>query len=272
MQKITLANGHALDLVGTGTNTFGKINHEYTQGLSNDLSDMAYAIQAGYRLFDTAVSYRTEPIVGQGLANSALARDQFFITTKFPGRDDDPKDRQNEARIRQIIDQSFANLQTDRIDLYLLHHPWKNHEDILRVWRVLESYVNAGRINSLGVSNYDQELLEFLMAHARIQPVLNQIESHPGRWNDDLIVFTQAKGLVAQAWGPLTNVAETSREALSEIGQKYRKSWAQVALKYNVQRQVAVIPKSHQLCHQEANLDIFDFTLSAEDLAHIQKL
>lgn len=269
MHKLKLNNGHLIEIVGSGTNTFGKENHEYTAPINMDTSEIIIAIENGYRHFDTAISYRNEIVLGKAIKESGINRDEFFITSKIPGRS---PHIDSEANVIESIELSLKDLKTDYIDLYLIHHPWEDEAAMLKVWQELEKAHDQGLLRSLGVSNFNESQLKNLYAKARIKPSVNQIETNPGTWNHELIKFTQDLGVAVEAWGPLTNVSEDKRLILEEIGAKYNKSWAQVVLRYQIERDVIVIPKSHSDKRQKENIDIFDFELTQEEREKITKL
>ncbi len=269
MIPFKLNNNIEIPVIGTGTNTFGKVANNYNGELTGDTTPLHSAFELGYRLIDTAISYRNEDLVGKALQETDIDRKEFFVTSKIPNT---PEYSGNDEKVSESVKASLRKLQVDYIDLYLIHHPLESSERNRAVWRILEEFVDSGQIRSIGVSNFNQEQLKDLIDHARIKPVVNQVESHPGAWNDDLIAFTQAQGLVAEAWGPFWGVNEPIIAALTPIRQKYNKSWAQVILRYQFERQVVVIPKSHNPEKQRQNLDIFNFQLSAEDKEIIKAL
>ncbi|MGX7198152.1 aldo/keto reductase family protein [Enterococcus olivae] len=266
MEYITLNTGIKIPIIGSGTNTFGKVDREYTGEINGNTSELEDAIALGYRHFDTAISYRNEAVVGKAVAASELSREEFFLTSKIP------KAPENEKAVRESVEGSLAALGTSTIDLYLIHHPWEDLDEILSVWRVLEEYVDQGILKAIGVSNFTEKELGYLLEHSRIKPAVNQIESHPGKWNDPIIEYSLKHQVVPEAWGPLTKVSEEAKEVLSTIGESYGKTWAQVILRYQIERGVIVIPKSHNKGRQKANLELFDFELTTEEKAKIQKL
>ncbi|MBM7709567.1 aldo/keto reductase [Enterococcus lemanii] len=270
MEYLTLNTGIKIPIIGSGTNTFGKENRDYMGEINHDTKELLVAIALGYRHFDTAIAYRNEAVVGQAIKQSGIAREEFFITSKIPGK----AEYTNSAHaVEQAVQESLWALGTkDSIDLYLIHHPWENLEEMLAVWRVLESFVDNGVLKAIGVSNFTEKELGFLVEHARIQPAVNQIESHPGKWNQALIDYTKQQGIVPEAWGPLTRVSEEAKSILTTIGEKYGKTWAQVILRYQIEQGVIVIPKSHQPERQAQNLEIFDFALTKEERAKIGQL
>lgn len=269
METVTLTGGVEMPIVGTGTNTYGKENNKYDGIITGDTGELESAIAAGYRHFDTAISYRNEAVVGDAWAKSGINRKNFFITSKIPGR---PEYVGTDEAVHNAVKSSLSALKTDYIDLYLIHHPWEDLDEMVYVWKILENYVDEGILKAIGVSNFDENQLQFLLDHARIKPAVNQIQSHPGHWNHDIIEFCQDKGCVPVAWGPLSRVTEEAREKLAAIGEKYGKTWAQVALRYQIERGVVVIPKSHDSNRQAQNLAIFDFVLSDDDKKIISQL
>lgn len=265
MEKVRLNNGISIPYLGTGTNTYGKVNNEYTGELNGNFEALESAINLGYRLIDTAISYRNEAGVGKTIAESGVPREEFYITTKIPVGDDYIKDKET---VRQTLDKSLENLQTDYIDLYLIHKPIEDEEKLRLTWEVLEEYVSKGKIKSIGVSNFKIEHLETLDKFATVKPAVNQIKSSPTEWNNELIKYMFKADIRPQAWGPM-KATDEQQTVLAEIGDKYDKSWAQVLLRYQTQRGVIVIPKSHDSDNQQANLESLDFQLDEEDIKRI---
>lgn len=269
MNTLTLNNGITIPILGCGTNTYGKANHTYQGEITGDTTEIESALAAGYTLFDTAIAYRNEAVVAQGIQNAGVDRSTLFLTSKIPG---DPAFVGTDERVHHHVSESLKALNTSVIDLYLIHRPWDDLEDVLRVWKALEAEVTKGRIRSIGVSNFNNDQLQFLLDHATLKPAVNQIESHPGKWNDDQIAFGQANGVAIEAWSPLIGVSEDAKATLSAIGSVYGKSWAQVLLRYQIERNVIVIPKSHDPQRQRDNMNVFDFSLSDNDRRRIQAL
>ncbi|MCB5951083.1 aldo/keto reductase [Enterococcus sp. BWT-B8] len=269
METIRLNTGIELPIIGSGTNTFGKENRDYMGKINGDTTEIETAITAGYRHFDTAISYRNESVVASGIAKSGIPRSKFFITSKLPGK---PEYTSNEAAVQKGVEESLRTLKTDYIDLFLIHHPWNNLEEITLVWKVLEKYTDKGVLKAIGVSNFNEEQLKHLLDHSRIKPAVNQIESHPGLWNDDIIAYSLENNIVPEAWGPLTRVSPEAKKILTSIGEEYGKTWAQIILRYQLDRGVVVIPKSHNEERQKQNLDLFDFELTEEQKNKIAQL
>ena len=148
METITLNTGIELPIVGTGTNTYGKENNDYQGKINGDTTELDQAISLGYRHIDTAISYRNESVIGDAVKKSKLPREEFFLTSKIPGR---PEYIETTEAVHQAVADSLNALKTDYIDLYLIHHPWDNNEEIFTVWRILEEYVDKGVLKAIGV-------------------------------------------------------------------------------------------------------------------------
>lgn len=269
MEYLTLNTGIQIPFIGSGTNTFGKVNQQYDGDINDDTTELMTAIGAGYRHFDTAISYRNERVVGLAIKQSQLPREDFFITSKIPGR---PEYVSSEKAVLDSIASTLEALETTYIDLYLIHHPWGNLEEMLLVWKILERFVDEGMIKAIGVSNFDEKQLSYLIEHARIKPAVNQVESNPGNWNHPLIAYCLQNQVIPEAWGPLKKVDDDMREVLAQIGEKYHKSWAQVLLRFQIERNVVVIPKSHNPQRQKENLALFDFSLTNDERVTIENL
>lgn len=259
MQYVKLNNGLSMPIVGSGTNTFGKMDNDFSNELRGDSREVDLAVENGFRHFDTAQMYRNEEMLGRGLKKSGIAREEFFITTKLNTFDGFA----GEQWAHEEIAKSLEKLQTDHVDLLLIHEPWDNEDEMVRAWQILEGYYDKGVCKAIGVSNFQPEQLEVLFINCRIRPMVNQIESHPGNWNHELIAFNDANDVRTTAWGPLRGIRK--KEVLKEIAGRYGKTPAQVVLRYQIQRGVIVIPKSHDKERQAQCLDIFDFELAEDD-------
>src|SRR5699024_7976830 len=148
---------------------------------------------------------------------------------------------------------------------FLIHFPWDNLEEIFEVWTILEDYYNRGMFKSIGVSNFEEKHLEGILQHGKIKPVVNQIESHVGKWNEELIAYNKKNDKVTVAWSPLGGINEDAKKVLQEIGDQYGKTYAQVVLRYQIEQGIVVIPKSHNKDRQAQSVEIFDFELTETD-------
>lgn len=257
-----------MPIIGSGTNTYGKEGNQYTGALRGDTQEVDWAIENGYRHFDSAQLYNNEEVVGKGIKNSSLPRENFFITTKlntidgFGGAD----------WAHAEIEKSFEKLLTDYFDLFLIHFPWDHQEEILEAWNILEEYYHRGIFKAIGVSNFSVEQLDLILENGTIKPAVNQIKSHVGEWNDELIAYHKANEIATVAWSPLGGITESRKQVLEEIGKSHGKTYAQVLLRYQIERDVAVIPKSHNKERQGQSLALFDFELTAEERERIARL
>lgn len=223
------------------------------------------AIASGYRLIDTAAAYMNEEAVGAAIRKSNVPREELFITSKLWVQD------ATYEGAKQAIDTSLAKLGQDYLDLYLIHQPMK---DYLGAYRAMEEAYREGKLRAIGVCNfYPNRLCDFCES-VEIIPAVNQVELHPFFQQEDALQLMHEYGVQPQAWGPFAEGKHGifTHPLLSEIGEKYGKSAAQVALRWNVQRGVVVIPKSVHKERMEQNIDIWDFMLSEEDMKRIAKL
>ncbi|MFQ6840611.1 MAG: aldo/keto reductase [Agathobaculum sp.] len=257
MQSRTLYNGVELPMIGYGTFQI-RDSGECEQCVAD-------ALAAGYRLFDTAASYENEAAVGAALRSSGLPREEWLVTTKLWVQD------AGYDETLRAFDRSRAALGVEHIDLYLIHQPFG---DYYGAWRAMERLYREGAVRAIGVSNFTPERLVDLCMNQEIKPMVNQIEIHPFYQQREALRVMEDYGVVPQAWGPFAegNHGIFTHPVLTAIGQKYGKSAAQVALRWNVQRGVIVIPKSIHKERMEQNIDIWDFQLSDEDMAEIAKL
>lgn len=269
MRYLKMNNGLDIPVLGTGTNTFGKENNDFYGKITYDTKELASAIDLGYRLIDTAIFYRNEAVIGKAVKESNLDRSEFFITSKIF---DKKEFTETNDLVKYHVDQSLNLLDLDYIDLYLIHFPLETNEENLRVWRILETYVDRGLIKSIGVSNFNEDQLSYLIEHGNIKPVLNQFQSYPGKHQQSLIDFCKANDVIPEAYQSLAKLDAKTKEVLIELAKSYNKSWTQVILNYQVNEGLVVIPKSHSKQHQFENIDVFDFELTDEDIKIIKSL
>jgi diketogulonate reductase-like aldo/keto reductase len=220
-------------------------------------------------LIDTAIYYRNEAVIGKAVKASKIDRSEFFITTKIPEKE--PFSGTNDL-VTSYVEASLQALDLGYIDLYLIHFPLATNEDNVRVWRILESYVDKGFIQSIGVSNFNQDQLLDLLKHARIKPVLNQFLSYPGKHNQELIDFCKANHIIPEAYQSIKKVSESTKQTLIELAKPYQKTWQQIVLNYQINQGMVVIPKSHNPQHQSENINVFDFNLTKQDIETIKQI
>lgn len=224
------------------------------------------ALAAGYRHLDTAAAYRNERGVAAGIAASAVHRAEIFVTTKL-WNDDQGFDPTLAA-----FERSLENLDTDHVDLYLIHWPVPSQDLYLDTWRAFERIHEEGGARSIGVSNFRIEDLERLEREAGQMPTINQIELHPHLQQAELRGWHAAHGIATEAWSPLAQGEVLGDEALTTIAAHHQRTVAQVILRWHLQLGNVVIPKSVTPARVRENFDLFDFALSDDDLAAIARL
>ncbi|GAB3827051.1 aldo/keto reductase [Hymenobacter jeollabukensis] len=257
MQTIELNNGVTMPLLGFGV--------FQVRDLAECEASVLAAIKAGYRLIDTAASYTNEEAVGRAIKACGVPREELFITTKLWVQD------ASYEGAKQAFETSLRKLQLDYLDLYLIHQPYG---DVHGAWRAMEELYKAGRIRAIGVSNFAPDrLMDFLVQH-EVVPAVNQVETHPFHQQVAEQQFMAEHKVQIESWGPFAEGKNNlfHNELLQGIGAKYHKSVAQVVLRWLMQRGVVAIPKSVRPERMAENFAIFDFELSAEDMAAIGTL
>ncbi|HIX13374.1 MAG TPA: aldo/keto reductase [Candidatus Anaerofilum faecale] len=223
------------------------------------------AIATGYRLIDTAAAYMNEEAVGKAIAKCGVPREELFITTKLWVQD------ASYEGAKKAIETSLRKLGLTYIDLYLIHQPMG---DYIGAYRAIEEAYKEGKLKAIGVCNFYPNRLADLCETVDVMPAVNQVELHPFFQQESALALMKEYGVVPEAWGPFAegNHGIFTHPVLTAIGQKYGKTAAQVALRWNVQRGVVVIPKSVHKERMEQNMDIWNFQLTDEDMAEIAKL
>lgn len=257
MEYTTLSNGVKMPMEG-----FGVFQVEDAAVCEQAVLD---ALEAGYRLIDTAAAYFNEEAVGAAIRKSGIPREELFITTKLWIQD---AGYENAKKAFQV---SLDKLGLDYIDLYLIHQPMN---DYYGSWRAMEELYEEGKIKAVGVCNFYPERLTDLCLNAKIKPMVNQVELHPFFAQTGALGTMKEFGVQPEAWGPMAEGKHGifTHPVLTEIGAKYGKTAAQAALRWNVQRGVVIIPKSTHKERIEENLNIWDFKLSDEDMDAIAAL
>lgn len=228
------------------------------------INAVKWALDEGYRHIDTASVYKNESGVGQGIRESSVAREKVFLVSKVWNSD------QGYDSTLRAFDDSLARLGTDYLDLYLIHWPVAGkYKD---TWRALERLYTEKRIRSIGVSNFLQHHLEDLLTSAAVVPMVNQMEFHPYLVQQDLLDYCRKHGIQYEAWSPMMQGKIFAMDIFKEMAQKYQKSIAQIVLRWDLQKGVVTIPKSSKRERIASNADIFDFELSAEDVAFLDQL
>lgn len=257
MEYVTLNNGIKMPLEG-----FGVFQVPDPAQCKQAVLD---AINSGYRLIDTAAAYMNEEAVGAAIKESGVDRSELFITTKLWVQDADYESA------KKAIETSLEKLGLDYLDLYLIHQPMG---DYVGAYRAMEEAYKEGKLRAIGVCNFYPARLADLCETVDVIPAVNQVELHPFFQQEDALALMKEYGVRPEAWGPFAegNHGIFTHPVLSSIGEKYGKSAAQVALRWNVQRGVVVIPKSVHKDRMEQNMNIWDFELSEEDMNEIAKL
>ena len=257
MQTVCLNNGVQMPLEG-----FGVFQVPDAALCEQAVSD---ALEAGYRLIDTAAAYMNEEAVGNAIRTSDIPRKDLFITTKLWVQDADYESA------KKAFETSLNKLGLEYLDLYLIHQPF---HDYYGAWRAMEELYKEGRIRAIGVSNFYPDRLVDLCVNAEIIPAVNQVECHPFFQQKDALKVMKEYGVQLEAWGPFAEGKNNffKNPILAEIAAKYGKSVAQVALRWNVQRGVVVIPKSVHKERIQENFNIWDFELSDKDMETISDM
>lgn len=264
MNYITLNDGNQIPSIGFGT---------YKAAEQEGIESVKLALQKGYRLIDTAAKYENESSVGQGIKESAVPREEIFLTTKVW------RETLGYDNTKKALEESLRKLDVTYIDLYLIHWPankknfgddWKTVNS--ETWRAMEELQSEGKIRSIGVSNFWPEHLDPLLQTAKVVPAINQIEFHPGYWQPEVTSYCRDKGIVLEAWSPLARGKVFENELLKSIAEKHHKSISQVCLRWCLQHGVIPIPKSTSAERIADNLAVFDFELTAEEVDQINRI
>lgn len=250
-----LSNGVKMPSIGFGTYKSG--NDEETAKI------IKYALKIGYRQIDTASFYGNEVGIGNGIKESGINREDIFLVTKL-WNDDHGYDKTIEA-----FNKSLERLQVDYIDLYLVHWPNKLNSE---TWKAFEYLYKTGKVKSIGVCNFKVAHLEELKKTAQIMPMVNQIEIHPQSSKNDMLSYCEENNIQLVAWSPIMRGKLFSNELMIGLAEKYKKTIAQIILRWHLQRGVIPIPKSSNEERIKENLNIFDFELSNDDIKTIDLL
>ncbi|MGG0741281.1 aldo/keto reductase [Niallia taxi] len=257
METVTLANGIKMPILGFGVYQI------------SDLAEcervVGEAIEVGYRSIDTAQAYRNEEAVGNAVRKSGIPREEFFITTKVW------ISNAGYEKAKASIEESLRLLQTEYIDLMLIHQPFN---DYYGTYRAMEEYYKAGKIKAIGVSNFYPDRFIDIAQFSEIKPMVNQVETHVFNQQKQAQQIMEKYGTQIESWGPFAEGKNDffNNETLKAIGEQYGKSVAQVALRYLIQRNVVVIPKTVSKDRMIQNFEVFDFALTNEDMNKIEKL
>ncbi|MGW7965232.1 aldo/keto reductase [Staphylococcus xylosus] len=262
MENITFYNGNEMPIVGLGT--FRVVNNDECA------ASVKHAIENGYTHIDTAMIYENEDKVGQGiaegLASTGLKRSDLFITSKLWL---DDYGRQNVA---DAYETSINKLGLDYLDLYLMHWPGTDEALMIDTWQGMEDLYKNDKVKNIGVSNFNIEHLEALLAQVSIKPVINQVEFHPYLLQSSLNRYLEVQNIHMESWSPLMNAQILEDETVNAVANEVGKSPAQVIIRWNVEHGVVVIPKSVTPSRIEENINVFDFALTAEQIEKLDNL
>lgn len=262
METVQFYNGRTMPKIGLGT---------YRVKDSDKCREsVKHAIEQGYRSIDTAMIYGNEETVGQGikegLKSTGLSREDLFITSKLWLTD---FGRQN---VEEAYRQSVEKLGLDYLDLYLMHWPGTNEAVMIDSWRGMEDLYKQNQVKNIGVSNFTPEHFEALLAQVSIKPVINQVEFHPYLTQNKLRKYLEAQNIIMESWSPLMNSQILHDDVINEVANEVGKTPAQVVIRWNIQHDVVVIPKSVTPHRIEENLDVWNFELSDNQMERIDQL
>lgn len=256
MEQVTLYNGVKMPIVGYGVYQVSKEECEHC---------VLDALAVGYRSIDTAQSYFNEEQVGNAIAKSNIPREDIFLTTKVW------VEHYGYEETKKSVLESMGKLQTDYLDLVLLHQPFS---DYYGAYRALEDLYNEGKLRVIGVSNFYPDRLVDIASFSRVKPMVNQVETHPFNQQVEAKKWMDKYGIQLEAWAPFGEGRGGLFEnpVLAQIAEKYKKTTAQIILRWNIQRGIVVIPKSIHKSRMEENLNVFDFVLEQMDMHRISEL
>ncbi|WP_413475656.1 aldo/keto reductase [Staphylococcus equorum] len=262
MQYIDFHNGNTMPQLGLGV--FRVENDDTAKDA------VKHAIINGYRSIDAALVYGNEEMVGrgiqEGMAAASIQRKDLFITSKL-WFDSFGKDN-----VEQGYQTSIDNLDLDYLDLYLIHWPGTDESVMIETWKGMEGLYESGKVKNIGVSNFNIEHLEVLKSQTSIKPVINQVEFHPYFTQQELRIYLDTESIYMESWSPLMNAEILTDETINEIAEEIGKSPAQVVIRWNIEHGVVTIPKSITPHRIEENINIFDFSLSTNQMERIDAL
>ncbi len=255
--NVTLNDGNTIPQIGFGV---FQVPEEETYNA------VTAALQAGYRSIDTAKAYGNEEGVGKAIADSGIAREELFVTTKLWNED------HGHDEALKAFDTSLSKLGLDYLDLYLIHWPVPAQDRYVDTYKAFEQLRSEGRVRSIGVSNFTEAHLQRLLAETSVVPVLNQVELHPNFTQKELRAFHAEHNIVTEAWSPLAQGDLLDNAKLGTIAQAHSKTPAQVVLRWHMQLGNVAIPKSVTPERIAANIDVFDFELTGDEMVTIDTL
>lgn len=261
--SFTLRNGVEIPCVGYGT---------YKAAAGNTSEVIRMALEAGYRSLDTASFYHTEAYVAQAIRESGIPREELFLTSKVW------RTEMGYEETKAAFQRTLDNLETDYLDLYLIHWPrptveyenWKQLD--LDTWRAMEELYQEGKIRAIGLSNFLPQHIENLLQHCTIAPMVDQLELHPGYAQEAAVRYCQEHDIQMQAWSPMGRTRVLGDPLVTELAEKYAVSPAQLCLRYSLQRNIIPLPKASSMERLKENQDIFSFEISKEDMYRLDTM
>ncbi|MET0694056.1 MAG: aldo/keto reductase [Propionibacteriaceae bacterium] len=251
---LTLNDGHQIPQLGFGV---------WQVSTDDIISSVSKALEVGYRHIDTAAIYGNEEGVGQAIADSGIAREDLFVTTKLWNSEHDRE------LVLPAAEESLKKLGLDYVDLYLIHWPTPAQNKYLDAWLGLEDVQKAGLSRSIGVSNFQEDHLRLVAARGSVTPAVNQIELHPTFTQKDVVRVNDELGIKTEAWSPLGLGEDLNNPTITQLAEQYDRTAAQVIIRWHLQQGRIVFPKSVTPSRIEENFGVFDFELSDTDLEAI---
>ena len=259
----TLSNGVEIPCVGFGT---------YKAAEKDNADIIRMAIDAGYRYFDTASFYGTEPFVAKAIESSGIEREKFFLTSKVW------KDEMGYEATKKALERTLWNLKTDYLDLYLIHWPlptpdskdWKELD--VATWKAMEELYKEGKVRAIGLSNFLPHHIMNIQKNCEVEPMVNQIEFHPGYTQEAVLRFCRENDILVQAWSPLGRQRVLKDALVTELAEKYQVSSARLCLRFALQKGVIPLPKASAMERMKENQDIFSFNIEETDMYRLETM
>lgn len=258
-----LSNGVQIPCLGYGT---------YKAANNQSADIILTAIEAGYRFFDTASFYETEAYLAEAIERSKIKREEFFITSKVW------KSEMGYEETLEAFSRTLSHLKTDYLDLYLIHWPRYELENeaweqvCIDTWKALETLYQEGKVRAIGLSNFLPHHIELILKHCTIQPMVNQLEFHPGYTQEAAVNYCKNHQILVQAWSPLGRMRVMNHPTIIELSNKYHVSAAQLCLRFALQKGINIIPKSSTKERMLENQDIFNFEIEVSDMYRLDTL
>lgn len=259
----TLSNGVEIPCIGFGT---------YKAAEKDNADIIRMAIDAGYRYFDTASFYGTESFVAKAIESSGIKREKFFLTSKVW------KDEMGYEATQKALERTLWNLKTDYLDLYLIHWPlptpdskdWKELD--IATWKAMEELYKEGKVRAIGLSNFLPHHIMNIQKNCEVEPMVNQIEFHPGYTQEAVLRFCRENDILVQAWSPLGRQRVLKDALVAELAEKYQVSSARLCLRFALQKGVIPLPKASAMERMKENQDIFSFNIEETDMYRLETM